>query len=121
VQHFQEMMRDMEKARAIDPLNAWAAALHALSLANVGKLDDALTAARQSVELDHNAFTGRWAMVWVLSTLGRDDEAIAASADALAISGRNVRVLAELAAIHARRGDADAARRILAELEVRAT
>jgi serine/threonine-protein kinase len=120
-QHLHEMMRDLEKARAIDPLNAWAAALHALSLANVGRLDDALTAARQSVELDHNAFTGRWAMVWVLSTLGRDDEAIAASADALAISGRNVRVLAELAAIHARRGDADAARRILAELEVRAT
>jgi ATP/maltotriose-dependent transcriptional regulator MalT len=37
------------------------------------------------------------------------------------MSGRSPRVLAELAAIHARRGDRDAARAILTELEQRAT
>jgi hypothetical protein len=73
------------------------------------------------VELDHNAFTGRWALVWVLALLGRDDEAIAAATDALAMSGRSPRVLAELASIHARSGDRDAVRAILAELEQRAT
>ena len=116
-----EALRHLETARQLDPLNGWAAALQALSLACVGRLDDALAAAHASVELDHNAFTGRWALVWVLSALGRHDEAIAAATDALAMSGRNPRVLAEVAAIHARRGERDAVRAVLAELEERAT
>jgi tetratricopeptide (TPR) repeat protein len=116
-----EALRDLERARQLDPLNGWAAAMQALSLSCVGRLDDALAAAHASVELDHNAFTGRWALVWVLSLLGRDDEAIAAATDALAMSGRGPRVLAEVAAIHARRGNRDAARAILTELEQRAT
>ena len=97
------------------------AALQALSLACVGRLDDALDAARASVELDHNAFTRRWALVWVLSALDRNDEAIAATTDALAMSGRHPRILSELAAIHARRGERDVVRGILAELEDRAS
>src|SRR5687768_753447 len=116
-----EALRQLESARRMDPLNGWAAAIQALSLACVGQLDEALDAAHASVELDHNAFTGRWAMVWVLSALGRNDEAIAATTDALAMSGRHPRVLAELAAIHARRGELDAVRGILAELEDRAS
>jgi serine/threonine-protein kinase len=115
-----EALRDLESARALDPLNGWAAALHALSLACVGRLAEALDTARASVELDHNGFTGRWAMVWVSSALGRDDEAIAAATDALAMSGRHPRILAELAAIRARREEGDVLRDILAELEERA-
>ena len=114
-------LRDLEMARRLDPLNGWAAAIQAICLANVGRLDEALDAARASVELDHNGFTGRWAMVWVLSALGRDDEAIAASNDALALSGRHPRILSELAAIHARRGERDAVRGILGELKERAS
>ena len=114
-------LRGLETARRLDPLNGWAAALQALSLACVGRLDEALETARASVELDQNAFTGRWALVWVLSALDRYDEAIAAAMDALAMSGRHPRILAELASIHARRGEPDAARGILAELEGRAT
>jgi serine/threonine-protein kinase len=115
-----QALRDIETARRLDPLNGWAAALQALSLASVGRLDEALDSAHASVELDHNAFTGRWALAWVLSSLDRSDEAIAAATDALAMSGRNPRVLAELASIHARRGERDAVRAILAELEQRA-
>jgi hypothetical protein len=87
----------------------------------VDRLDEALDVARASVELDHNAFTGRWAMVWVLSALGRMDEAMGAATDALAMSGRHPRILAELASIHSRRGELDAVRGILAELEDRAS
>jgi len=114
-------LRDLERSRVLDPLNGWVAAIQALSLANVGRLDDALAAARASVELDHNAFTGRWALVWVLSGLDRYDEAIAAANDALAMSGRHPRILSELASIHARRGERDVVRGILAELKERAT
>ena len=115
-----QSVRDLERARQLDPLNGWMAAIQALSLAAVGRLDDALTAARAAVELDHNAFTGRWAMVWVLSALERDDEAIAAATEALAMSGRHPRILAELAAIHGRRGERDVLDGILAELNERA-
>ena len=114
-------VRDLETARKLDPLNGWVAAIQAICLANVGQLDAALDAARTSVELDHNGFTGRWALLWVLSALGRDDEAIAAANDALAMSGRSPRVLSELAAIHWRRGEPDLVRGILIELTERAT
>ena len=120
-ERIHESLRDLERARVLDPLNGWAAAIQALCLANVGRLDDALDAARTSVELDHNGFTGRWAMVWVLSALRRDDEAIAAANDALAMSGRHPRILSQLAAIHAHRGERDAVRGILAELNERAS
>jgi len=116
-----ECVRDLERSRKLDPLNGWAAAIQAISLANVGRLDDALDAARASVELDHNGFTGRWAMVWTLSALGRDDEAIAAANEALAMSGRSPRILSELAAIHARRGERGVVRGILDELRERAS
>jgi len=117
----ESSFRDLERARGLDPLNGWVPALQALSLASVGRLDEALEAAHASVELDHNAFTGRWALVWVLSALDRRDEAIAAATDALAMSGRHPRMLAEVAAIHARNGELDQVRGILAELDERAT
>jgi hypothetical protein len=60
-------------------------------------------------------------LVWALSALDQHDEAIAASTDALAMSGRSPRILAELASIHSRRGQLDAVRGILAELEGRAS
>src|SRR6476659_7592357 len=56
--------RISEALRQLDPLNGWVSAIQAMSLACVDRLDEALDAARASVELDHNAFTGRWAMVW---------------------------------------------------------
>jgi serine/threonine-protein kinase len=120
-ERIDESLRALEKARELDPLNGWAAAMQAFSLTCVNHLDEALAAARASVELDHNAFTGRWALVWVLSERGQTAEAITAATDALAMSGRHPRILAELASIHARCGELDAVRGILAELEDRAS
>jgi tetratricopeptide (TPR) repeat protein len=119
-QRVAELLKHLELARRLDPLNAWAAALQAMSLASLGRPDDALQVAREAVELDHNAFTGRWMLVWTLSMLGRDEEALAAAEETLPMSGRNPRVLAEMAAIHARRGEREPAKRILAELQQRA-
>ena len=120
-QRVAELLKHLEHARRIDPLNAWAAALQSLSLAALGRPEEALQIAREAVELDHNAFTGRWSVVWTLAMLGRDDEALAAAEETLPMSGRSPRVLAEVAAIHARRGEREPAKRILAELQQRAT
>ena len=120
-QRMAQALQHLRTARRADPLNAWAAALESLSLSCVGLRDEALREARNAVALDPHAFTGRWALVWTLSALGRDDEAITAANETLPMSGRNPRILTEMAAIHARRGEAAPIEAILAELDRRAT
>ena len=120
-QRYAQSLQHLRTARIVDPLNAWAAALRSWTLASVGLQDEAVDEARHAVALDRNAFTGRWALTWMLSALRRDDEAMAVALETLPMSGRNPRILAEMAAIHARRGEMDAARAILDELRVRAT
>jgi tetratricopeptide (TPR) repeat protein len=119
-QRHAQALQHLRAARALDPLNAWAAALHSWSLASVGLYDEAVEVARHAVVLDPHAFTGRWALVWMLSELRRDDEAMAVALETLPMSGRNPRILAEMIAIHVRRGETSAARAILDELRVRA-
>jgi serine/threonine-protein kinase len=119
-QRLAQALQHLRTARRVDPLNAWAAALESFSLSCVGLREDAHHAARQAVALDAHAFTGRWALVWSLSTLGRDDEALAFAEETLPMSGRNPRLLAEMAAIHARREASGAVRAILDELRARA-
>lgn len=107
-------------ARGADPLNAWAAAIESMSLACIGNYEDAVREAQHAVALDPLAFTGRWALVWTLAVIGKDDEAITAATEALLMSGRHPRILADVAAIHARRGETRAALEILEELRGRA-
>lgn len=115
-----EALHCIRTARGADPLNAWAAAIESMSLACVENYEDAVREARHAVALDPLAFTGRWALVWSLAVIGKDDEAIAAATEALLMSGRHPRILADVAAIHARRGDTRAALEILEELRGRA-
>jgi serine/threonine-protein kinase len=119
-QRLAQALHHLRTARRADPLNAWAAALESISLACVGLLDEAVREARHAVALDGHAFTGRWALVWGLSALGRDEEALEVARETLPMSGRHPLVLAEMATIHARRGDTSAATAILDELRGRA-
>ena len=119
-QRLAQALQHLHLARRADPLNAWAAALESFSLSCVGLHEDAAQAARQAVSLDSHAFTGRWALVWSLSDLGQDDAALATALETLPMSGRNPRVLAEMAAIHARRGEPNDVQVILEELRGRA-
>jgi tetratricopeptide (TPR) repeat protein len=116
----ENSLAQIRAARRADPLNSWAAALESMALGALGRFPEAEPTAREAIAIDASAFTGRWGLVWILSALGKEEEAIATAHDALAMSGRNPRVLAELAALHARRGEEDAVREILAELTERA-
>lgn len=111
---------DLERATSIDPLNAWAFALRAWSHSSVTDHEEAVRLARHAIDLDPGAFTGRWALVWTLAAAGRDEEALAAAEPALAMSGRGVRILCEMAASHARLGNREAAESLYDEVLVRA-
>jgi tetratricopeptide (TPR) repeat protein len=116
----EHALRDFETARRIDPLNAWAAALHGWSLASAGRYSDAIAQAKHAIELDPAAFTGRWSLVWALAAAGRNADAIDAAEPALLMSGRGPRILAEIAAAHSRLGNRDAAEQVFQEVTERA-
>jgi serine/threonine-protein kinase len=115
-----ESLRAFATARRIDPLNAWVTALHGWSLSSMGRHADAIAEARRAIELDQDAFTGRWALIWTLAAAGRDAEALEASEPALLMSRRGSRVLAEMAASHWRMGNLDAAEQVYQEVRARA-
>ena len=116
----ERILADVRTARHADPLNSWAAAIEAMALAGFGRLEEALTAAEESMALDPAAFTGRWLAVWIQSASGRSADALAAAEPALRMSGRSPLILAEMAAIHARTGDLASAEAIHQELRSRA-
>jgi eukaryotic-like serine/threonine-protein kinase len=115
-----EALRAFATATRVDPLNAWASALHAFSLSTVGRHADAIVEARRGIDLDPAAFTSRWAIVWTLAAAGRDAEAIDACEPALLMSRRGPRILAEMAAAHWRMGNVDAASQVYQEITDRA-
>lgn len=114
-----QSLHHIRTARRVDPLNAWAAAMESMSLSCIEEYAHGVREARQAVALDPLAFTARWALVWGLAAIGRDEEAITAAAETLLMSGRSPRILAEIAAIHSRRGETREALEILEELQAR--
>ena len=116
----EQAFRAFAAARRLDPLNAWAAAIHGFSLSSVGRHADAVAEARRAIELDPAAFTGRWSLVWALAGAGRDAEALDAAEPALLMSGRGSRVLAEIAGAHWRMRNVDAAEQVYQEITQRA-
>lgn len=101
-------------------MNAWAFALRAWSHSSVADHEEAVRLARHAIDLDPAAFTGRWALVWTLAAAGRDVEALQAAEPALAMSGRGVRILCEMAASHARLANREGAEALYEEVSVRA-
>jgi len=119
-EEMERALLDLRTARGIDPLNSWLAAMHAFGLLFAGRPAEALVEAQRAVDLDAENFTARWVTVLVLAALARHDEALAAAEPALLMSGRNPRILAEVAAVHAARGDSAAAEAVYQEVRGRA-
>jgi serine/threonine-protein kinase len=116
----ERALRDIRRARELDPLSAWVTAIESYCLALTNHHAEAAATAYRAVALDAENFTARWLLVWTLSGGGRFDEALAAAEPALAMSGRNPRILTEMAAIYAARGDRAGADAIYHELCTRA-
>ena len=114
------VLESVARARALDPLNAWVMAIEAFCLALTDRAAEAPAAAERAVALDDQNFTARWTLLWTLAACERHDEALAAAEPALSMSNRHPRVLVEVAAIHAVRGDLDGAEAVYRELRSRA-
>ena len=116
----QRALGGFRRACELDPLNPWAAAMEAFGFLFAARPGDALAASTRAIELDADNFTARWTAVSALAALDRHDEALAAAEHALLMSGRNPRILAEVAAVHAARGDTPAADAVFQEVRGRA-
>ncbi len=116
----QRALSDFRVACELDPLNPWAAAMEAFGFLFAARPAEALVASSRAIELDADNFTARWTAVSALVALNRHDDALAAAEHALLMSGRNPRILAEVAAVHAARGDTPAADAVFQEVLGRA-
>jgi TolB-like protein len=116
----QLILRDARRARELDPLNAWVVAIEAWCLFLTDRAEEAAATAYQAVALDRENFTAKWVLVFALAACRRYDECLAAAEPALSISGRNPRILTEIAAVHAARGNREDAETIYQELRNRA-
>ena len=116
-----EVLAGVEKARALDPLNAWVVAIQAFVQYLVGRSDEGIENACRAIELDANNFTAHWVHMSALAHAGRDDEALAAAEPALAMSGRHPMILTTMAAIDSDRGEHEKTEAIRRELADRAT
>jgi len=117
---WERALHDLRQARAIDPLNAWAVAMHSMCLGFMGRFEDSLEAARAAVALDAENFTARWTLVNALVDLGRQEEALREAEPGLMMSGRHPLILCVVAAAHAARGDREAADAVYQEIASRA-
>jgi TolB-like protein/Tfp pilus assembly protein PilF/Flp pilus assembly protein TadD len=115
-----EVLAEVERARTLDPLNAWVAAIQGFVQYLVGHSDEGIENARRAIELDPGNFTAHWVHVSALAHAGRDDEALAAAEPALAMSGRHPMILTTIAAIYFDRGEQQKAEAIRGELAERA-
>jgi TolB-like protein/tRNA A-37 threonylcarbamoyl transferase component Bud32 len=113
----------MEAARAVeaDPLNSWAAGMHAVALAVGGRPADAEREATHALTLDPDSFFGHWVLQFTRFWTGDFEGSIAAAGPALVMSGRSPWVLGFLAEAYAAAGQQPRAAAAHAELEARAT
>jgi tetratricopeptide (TPR) repeat protein len=116
----QTVLGFVARAKALDPLNAWVAAIDSIILSMIGRTNEAVDAGRRAIQLDENNFTAHWFYASALAGAGREDEAMAAASRGLAMSGRNPFILTIVASIHATRGATQEAEVIRAELAERA-
>ena len=65
----------VQRARELDPLNAWVWAMCSYCLTQTNGADEAIAASRQAVAFDRENFAARWIQVWTFAAVGNVDQA----------------------------------------------
>jgi tetratricopeptide (TPR) repeat protein len=108
-----------KKTVECDPLSAYANGILALAYAHAGRSEEAVRAARSSLELEESFFT-YWCLQCTLHWRGEFEKAAETGEMALAVSGRHPFAMAALAMTYADWGKAGEAQAIYSELLARA-
>jgi serine/threonine protein kinase/Flp pilus assembly protein TadD len=117
---FDEATAHADQACAIDPLSAFSHYLASVAFVIMGRFARAEQEARRVCELQQDSLTGLWPLGMALCGLARHDEAVAVLERAVTLSRAPV-YLGQLGMAYGRAGRADDARRLLSELEDRAS
>jgi eukaryotic-like serine/threonine-protein kinase len=111
---------ESERALRDDPLNAYAATLHAMNLSRAARVPEAVAEARRATELDPHSIVAWWQLQCVSGWAGDHVGSVRAGETALALSDRFAWPAATLASEYGRVGDQAAAKALHAELTARA-
>ncbi len=114
-----EVHRLAQAASDLDPLSPFVQALQSTAFWIIGDFEKAERTSAHALTLQGDYLLGLWAHGLALSGLGRFDESFPLLEQTLAMS-REPFFVSMLGLVHGRAGHADAARRLLAELEERA-
>jgi eukaryotic-like serine/threonine-protein kinase len=117
---FEAAAAESERAVRDDPLNAYAATLHAMNLSRAARVPEAVAEARRATELDPNSIVAWWHLQCVSGWAGDHAASVRAGETALALSDRFAWSVATLASEYGRVGDRAAAQALYGELTARA-
>jgi serine/threonine-protein kinase len=115
----EDAVRECQRARDDDPLNAWVSGMLSFMLGYSGRHAEAVVQAERAFELDPESFFAQWGRLRAYAWAGEHERVWALAPDVLARTGRNPFVLGTLAWSHGRSGRRDQARAIYDEMEAR--
>jgi serine/threonine-protein kinase len=110
---------ELVRAVELDPLNAHTHGSYGFLLIHTDRSADALSEGRRAVELDPNSFMARWVLQLACDRACTVEEALAAGAEAVQMSGRHPWALGTLASSYAKAGRMTEAESIHDELVAR--
>ncbi|HEX8843208.1 MAG TPA: protein kinase [Pyrinomonadaceae bacterium] len=113
---FDESVAEARRACELDPLNPFPAYFLSWCLYQARRYDEAIAQARHLLQFEPRYGSARFILSWTLRRVGKYDEAIAEAKKAIEILGDIPMFSAALATAYAEAGQAEEARRILAEL-----
>jgi serine/threonine-protein kinase len=112
----QESLREINKARELDPLSLIINQNVGRAYHIAGRYAEAIEEFRRTLGIDPRFFSAYVMLAQSLCQLSRYEEAVAALRSALAIAGAKPLVLAELAYVYSRMGQSDQAGELLRQL-----
>jgi tetratricopeptide (TPR) repeat protein len=116
-QRVAEADESFKRALELDPLSLVIQAHTALVPYFAGKLGEAESRAQAARAMEPNFAEAHWVLGWTYEGQGRYREALKAFQMAVQFGGENPSILGDIAFMHARLGDSERAREIVAQLE----
>ena len=116
---FDEALEMVTRAQNLDPLSSIVSMSKGWVSAYNGDLEGALREYKKTTDFDPEFHVAPWMASWVLTNLGRMDEALQAATRAVEVSKGLLIVYPALARVHALAGRPAEARRVLSDLEAK--